>query len=323
MTAKTPQETLVVVFGGSGFVGRHVVRALAKRGYRVRAAMRRPDLAGHLQPMGSVGQIHAVQANLRYPESVMRAMEGADIVVNLVGILYQTGRQSFDAVHAFGAGVVASNARSMGVAQLIHMSALGSDLNSGSEYAASKAEAEARVIEEFTDAVIFRPSVIFGPEDNFFNQFAALARLSPVLPLIGGGKTLFDPVFVGDVAAAIARAVDGDVAAGSYELGGPERMSLADIFSYVCKTTERNRLLVPVPFVFAKLKAAFLQLLPTPLLTIDQVKLLETDSIVSDAAKAGGRTLSDLGIDARPVGGIVPEYLHRFRRTGEFEVTRA
>lgn len=321
--AKSPNETLVTVFGASGFVGRHVVRALAKRGYRVRAACRRPDLAGHLQPMGTVGQIHGVQANLRHPVSVANAIEGADIVINLVGVLHETGAQSFSAVHTIGAGVIASQAKAAGVSRLIHLSSLSADENSASEYARSKADAEAAVKKEFPEAVILRPSVIFGPEDQFFNKFAALARLSPVLPLIGGGKTLFEPVYVGDVAEAVALAADGDVSGGIYELGGPEVMSLADVFSFVCDTTERNRLMVPLPFMIAKIKAAFLQILPNPVLTIDQVDLLRSDSVVSENAKSTGRTLSGLGIDPRSVESLVPEYLHRFRRTGEFEITEA
>ncbi|VAW15435.1 NAD-dependent epimerase/dehydratase [hydrothermal vent metagenome] len=323
MTAKAANETLVTVFGGSGFVGRHVVRALAKRGYRLRVATRRPDLAGHLQPMGAVGQIQAVQANLRYPQSVAAAVAGADAVINLVGILYETGRQSFNAVHAQGAAEVAGQAKAAGAGRLVHMSALATDPDAASDYARSKAAAEAAVLETFPSAVIFRPSVIFGPEDKFFNTFAALARLSPVLPLIGGGKTLFEPVFVGDVAEAVALAVDGRVRGGIYELGGPEQMSLADVFAYVCEVTERKRLLVPLPFAIAKVQAAFLQMLPNPLLTIDQVRLLANDVVVGDAAKAEARTLSGLGIKARPVHSIVPEYLQRFRRTGEFKFTEA
>jgi len=318
-TGKTPQETLVTVFGGSGFVGRHVVRALAKRGYRVRVAVRRPDLAGHLQPMGAVGQIHAVQANVRYPDSVKRAISGADIVINLVGILYEGGKQSFSAVHAFGAGVIASNAKAAGVERLVHLSALGADDKSGSDYAHSKAAAESAIAKEFPGAIIFRPSVIFGPEDQFFNKFAALARLSPILPLIGGGKTMFEPVFVGDVAEAVARAVDGRVKSATYELGGTEKMSLRDVFEFICEATLRKRMLVPVPLFIARIKAAFLQLLPKPLLTVDQVKLLESDSVVSEAAIAEGRTLAGLGIEARSARSIVPAYLTRFRRTGEFE----
>jgi len=323
MVTRAPEETLVTIFGGSGFVGRHIVRSLAKCGYRIRSATRRPDLAGHLQPMGGVGQIHCVQANLRYPASVERAIAGADIVINLVGILAESGKQKFTSVHAVGAGIIAQKARDAGVSRLIHVSALGASPDAASAYGRSKAAAEAAVLDAMPDAVIFRPSVIFGPEDRFFNMFAGLARMSPVLPLIGGGKTLFEPVFVGDVAEAALRAVQGQVAGGVYELGGPEKMSLGDVFAYVCEVTERKRLLVPLPFAIARFQAAFLQLLPSPLLTIDQVLSLQSDSVVSEAATKNGCTLSGLGIKAQPVQSIVPEYLQRFRRTGEFTTTEA
>ncbi len=323
MVTMAPEETLVTIFGGSGFVGRHIVRSLAKCGYRIRSATRRPDLAGHLQPMGGVGQIHCVQANLRYPASVERAIAGADIVINLVGILSESGKQKFTSVHAVGAGTIAQKARDAGVSRLVHVSALGASPDAASEYGRSKAAAEAAVLDAMPEAVIFRPSVIFGPEDRFFNMFAGLARMSPVLPLIGGGKTLFEPVFVGDVAEAALRAVQGQAAGGVYELGGPEKMSLGDVFAYVCEVTERKRLLVPLPFAIARFQAAFLQLLPSPLLTVDQVLSLQSDSVVSEAVIASGRTLSGLGIKAQPVQSIVPEYLQRFRRTGEFTTTEA
>ena len=216
-------DRLVTVFGGSGFIGRHTVRALAKRGYRVRVAVRRPDLAFHLQPLGNVGQIHAVQANLRYPTSIAAAVEGADAVVNLVGLLHESGRNSFEAVQAFGAGAVARAARAASATQFIQVSAIGADAASSADYARTKAKGEAAVREAFAEAVTLRPSIVFGPEDDFFNRFAAMARLSPFLPLVGGGETRFQPVFVGDVAEAIARGVDGALKPGAtYELGGPE-----------------------------------------------------------------------------------------------------
>ncbi|HMM63612.1 MAG TPA: complex I NDUFA9 subunit family protein, partial [Mesorhizobium sp.] len=222
MTEILQTPKLVVVFGGSGFVGRHVVRALAKRGYRVRAACRRPDLAGHLQPLGNVGQIQPVQANLRVRWSVDNAVQGADHVVNLVGILHESGRQRFTAVHEFGARAVAEAARAVG-AGLTHVSALGADPNSASAYARTKGRGERAVAETVKDAVIFRPSINFGPEDGFFNRFANMARYSPVLPLIGGGATKFQPVYVADVAEAIASSVDNAIERGRiYELGGPE-----------------------------------------------------------------------------------------------------
>ena len=313
-----PAETLVTVFGGSGFLGRHLVRALVRAGYRVRPAVRRPDLAGHLQPLGRVGQIHAVQANLRYPASVEAAVRGADVVINLVGILFERGKQGFEAVQAEGAQTVAQAAAAVG-ARLIHVSALGADPDSPALYGRSKAQGEAAVLAAVPDATIFRPSILFGPEDDFFNRFAGLARISPALPLIGGGETKFQPVFVGDVAQAIARAAGGQARGGTiYELGGPEVKSFRELMEYVLMVTERRRLLVPLPFGLAKLKAYFLQLLPKPLLTPDQVELLRVDNVVSPAALAEGRTLEALGITPSALEAIVPSYLWRFRKAGQF-----
>ncbi len=318
MTTRSNAETLVTIYGGSGFLGRHVVRALAKRNYLIRVAVRRPDLAGHLQPLGRVGQIHAVQANLRYGPSVEAAARDAHVLVNLVGLLFERGRQRFDAVHAYGAEQVALAASAHG-ARIIHVSAIGADVNSRAAYARSKAEAERLVLAGLPQAVIMRPSIMFGPEDDFFNRFAALARISPALPLIGGGATRFQPVFVGDVAAAIADAVDGNAKDGTiYELGGPEVKTFKEILQYVLATIERKRLLVPVPFFAAKIKAALLQYWPKPPLTPDQVELLRVDNVVSEAAKAEGRTLQGLGIEPEPLEAIVPAYLWRFRKTGQF-----
>jgi uncharacterized protein YbjT (DUF2867 family) len=313
-----PAETLVTVFGGSGFLGRHLVRALAREGYRVRPAVRRPDLAGHLQPLGRVGQIHAVQANVRYPASVEAAVRGADVVINLVAILFERGKQRFEAVQAEGAHAVAQAAAAEG-ARLIHVSALGAAPDSPSLYGRTKAAGEAAVLGTVPDATIFRPSIMFGPEDDFFNRFAAMARMSPALPLIGGGETKFQPVFVGDVAQAITRAVGGRAKGGTiYELGGPEVKSFRALMEYILAITERRRLLLPLPFGLAKLQATFLQLLPTPLLTPDQVESLRVDNIVSQAALAEGRTLEALGINPSALEAIVPSYLWRFRKTGQF-----
>src|SRR5689334_1684724 len=266
-----PAETLVTVFGGSGFLGRHVVRALAREGYRVRPAVRRPDLAGHLQPLGRVGQIHAVQANLRYPESVEAAVRGADVVVNLVGILFERGKQTFDAVQAEGAATVARAAAAAG-ARMVHVSALGADPDSPALYGRSKAAGETAVLAAVPDATILRPSILFGPEDDFFNRFAALARMAPALPLIGGGLTKFQPVFVGDVAQAVLRAVGGRAKGGAvYELGGPEVKTFRALMEYVLTVTERKRMLMPLPFGLARLQAMVLQFMPKPLLTPDQV----------------------------------------------------
>ena len=320
MTVQTNIDKLITVFGGSGFLGRHLVRALAKRHYRIRVAVRRPDLAGHLQPLGRVGQIHAVQANVRYPRSVEAAARDADVVVNLTGILFERGRQRFDTVQGFGAEQVALAAAAHG-ARMIHVSAIGADENSPSDYARSKALGENAVRAAMPDASVFRPSIIFGPEDDFFNRFAFMARFLPALPLIGGGETRFQPVFVGDVAEAIARAVDGNVKPGTtYEIGGPEVRTFKQLMEYVLAVTERKRLLVPLPFALATFQARFLQYLPKPPLTPDQVELLKSDNVVSEAAAREGRTLKGLGIDATAMETVVPTYLWRFRKAGQFKV---
>lgn len=323
----TPAATrLVTVFGGSGFLGRHVVRALAKRGYRIRVAVRRPDLALFLQPLGKVGQIVAVQANLRYPQSIAQAVAGADIVVNLVGILQESGRQSFSGLQAEGAGAIARAAAAVG-AHLVHVSALGADAQSASQYARSKALGEAQVFAARPDAVVFRPSIVFGPGDSFFNRFAGLARALPVLPL-AGAETRFQPVFVGDVAEAVARAVDGKVPGGTvYELGGPEIRTLEALVRYMLETTMRRRPVVALPLPAANLQARMLEivdtlslgLLPDALkLTRDQVTLLQTDNVVSEAAEAEGRTITALGIVPTALEAVVPGYLWRFRKAGQF-----
>ena len=313
------QDTLVTVFGGSGFLGRNVVRALCRRDYRVRVAVRRPELAGYLQPSGRVGQVHTIQANLRYPASVEAAVRDSDVVINLVGILTEGGGQTFDAVQAKGAETVAKAAAAVG-ARLIHVSAIGADAESPSRYAKAKAAGEAAVTAAVPSATIFRPSVLFGPEDQFTNRFASLARLSPVLPLIGG-ETKMQPVYVGDVATAIADAVDGKAKAGAtYELGGPEVLTMREIIEAIVEIADRKPTLVPLPFGLARLQAAFLQYAPGALkLTPDQVTLLERDNVVSDAAKAAGLTLEGLGISADSLEAIAPQYLWRFRPQGQFQ----
>jgi len=314
------QDTLVTVFGGSGFVGRNVVRALAKRDYRIRVAVRRPELSGYLQPLGRVGQIHAVQANLRYPASVEAAMRDADVAINLVGILAKSGAQTFDAVQTRGAETVAKAAAAAG-ARMVHASAIGADEKSTSHYARAKAAGETAVLAVLPSAVIMRPSVVFGPEDQFTNRFAALARLMPALPLIGGGTTKMQPVYVGDVATAIADAVDGKAKPGAtYELGGPEVLTFREIIELILEITDRKRMLVPLPFGLAKLQSIVLQFAPGAMkLTPDQVELLRTDNVVSDAAKAAGLTLEGLGVTPDSVEGVAPQYLWRFRPAGQFQ----
>jgi NADH dehydrogenase len=318
MALRNKLETLVTVFGGSGFLGRHVVRALANRGYRIRVAVRRPELCGHLRPMGRVGQIHAVQANLRYPDSIAAALRDADAAVNLVGILFQSGRQRFDALMGAGAEAVARAAAAAN-APLVHVSAIGADADAPSLYARAKADGERRVLAAQSGAIIMRPSVVFGPEDSFFNRFAGLARIAPALPLPGGGKTRMQPVFAGDVGEAIAKAVDGDLKPGAiYELGGPDVLSFKALMQFVLTTIQRRRLLVPVPFALLKLQGSFLQFLPSPPITPDQVELLKRDNVVSDAARSDGRTLEGIGLIPESIENIVPSYLWRFRKTGQF-----
>ena len=316
MTITKPK--LVTVFGGSGFVGRYVVRALAKRGYRVRVAVRRPDLAFHLQPLGGVGQIQAVQANLRYRWSVDRAIAGSDHVINLVGILYEGGSQRFSTVHDFGARAVAEAARAAGV-PLTHMSALGAAPSSHSVYANTKGRAEEAVHKILPDAIIVRPSVVFGPEDGFFNKFAGMARISPFLPLIGGGHTKFQPVYVGDVAEVFARSVDGTLQPGkTYELGGGEVLTFRQCMEEMLRVIGRKRLFLSIPFWVASIQGSILGMLPKPMITSDQVTLLRQDNIVSEAAKAEGRTLEGLGIRPQTIETILPSYLWRFRVHGQY-----
>jgi NADH dehydrogenase len=312
-------DTLVTVFGGSGFLGRYVVRALAKRDYRIRVGVRRPELAGHLQPLGRVGQIHTVQANLRYPASVEAAMRESHVAINLVGILSQGGAQTFDAVQGKGAETVAKAAAAAG-ARMVHVSAIGADDTSTSAYARAKAAGEKAVFAAVPSATVLRPSVMFGPEDQFSNRFAALARMSPVLPLIGGGGTKLQPAYVGDVATAVANAVDGAAKAGAvYDLGGPEVLSMREIMQIILRVTERERMLVSLPFGLARFKAMFLQFAPGALkLTPDQVELLKTDNVVSDAARTAGLTLEGLGITPDSMEAVLPLYLWRFRKTGQF-----
>jgi len=313
-------DTLVTIFGGSGFLGRNVVRALCKRDYRIRVAVRRPELVGHLQPAGKVGQVHAVQANLRHPASVEAAMRDSHVAINLVGILTESGAQTFDAVQTKGAETIARAASAVG-ARMVHVSAIGADENSPSHYARAKAAGEKAVLAAAPSATILRPSLMFGPEDQFTNRFAALARISPFLPLIGGGVTRMQPAYVADVATAVADAVDGKTKPGGlYELGGPEVLTMREIMEVILRITERKRMLISLPFGLARLQAMFLQFAPGPLkLTPDQVALLQSDNVVSDAAKAAGLTLEGLGITPESMQAIAPQYLWRFRAAGQFQ----
>lgn len=311
---------LVTIFGGDGFVGTQLVQVLARRGYRIRVAVRRPDLAGHVRPLGNVGQVMPIQANIRNAESVRRAIHGASIVINLVGIGYQSGKQRFRAVHVQGARHVAEAAAAEGAAALLHMSTLGADTQSPSVNARTRALGEEAVLAAFPAAVVIRPSIIFGSGDGFFNFMGTLARWFPVLPLIGG-KTRFQPIYVGDVADAFAAAAEGVVKTGRiYELGGPEIATYRELMQRVLRETGRSNPLIPTPAAIGKLLAAPFALLPfPPLITADQVDQLQIDNVVSDAAIKEKRTLAAFGIEPTPMDAILPTYLWRFRRNGQFE----
>jgi uncharacterized protein YbjT (DUF2867 family) len=321
MAIELNNRSLVTLYGGSGFLGRHVVCALARTGARMRVAVRRPELAGHLQPLGDVGQINAVQANVRFPDSLRAAADGADAVINLVGILVPRGKQTFGAINDEGARHVAEAARDAGAKSFIHISAIGADRNSPSAYGRTKAQGEKAVLETYPNAIILRPSIVFGPEDDFFNRFAALARISPALPLIGGGRTKLQPVYVGDVAKSVVAALTGKAKHGApYELGGPEVLTLKEVMQRVLAYTVRKRMLITEPFWLAKLQGAMLQLLPNPPLTLDQVRMLEVDNVVSAAASSDGRTLQGFNIEPVGIEAVVPDYLVQYRPRGQFSV---
>ncbi len=325
---RTPEQQIVTVFGGSGFLGRYVVSLLAKRGYRVLVPTRQPNLSNFL-PLGKVGQVHPIHANLRHPDSVANAVARADHVINLVGILQENSRQSFDTLQAKAPALIAEAAKK--AVTITHVSAIGADANSESAYARSKAEGEAALLQVRPDAVILRPSLLFGPGDNSFNRFATLARMLPVLPL-PGADTRFQPVYAGDVAEAIVRAVDGAVPGGRvYELGGPEIRTLRQIMEFVFEVTERRRAIVPVPNTVARAQGSVmgfldkltLGLLPNEIVTTrDQAILLEIDNVVSESAISEGRTLQGLGITPTTIEAMVPSYLLRFRKTGQFDLRR-
>ncbi|MEM9222133.1 MAG: complex I NDUFA9 subunit family protein [Pseudomonadota bacterium] len=314
---ETNVENLVTVFGGSGFVGRYLVRNLAKRGWRVRVAVRRPDLVGHLQPMGGVGQIQPVFANVRDPESVKAAAANANAVVNLVGILAQSGHQSFNAIQAEGAKTVAQGAKAAGVSRFVQMSAIGADTESPSEYARTTAAGENAAIEAFEGAVVVRPSIVFGKEDQFFNRFAKMAKLSPVVPVIGP-QTRFQPVYVDDVAEFMAASVEGKVDGGTYELGGPEVETFHALMERMLRHTRQKRAIVSVPIPVAKLQAKAFSLLPNPPITEDQIKLLQRDNVVSKEAIDEGRTFAAAAITPESMDTVLPTYLWVFRKHGQF-----
>jgi NADH dehydrogenase len=315
-------QNLVTVFGGSGFVGTQVVRRLAKMGWRVRVAVRNPSLAHTMRLMGDVGQVDVVQANLRDAPSVARAVQGATAVVNLVGLLFETGRQKFQSVHVMGSKTVAEAAKAADVTRFVQMSALGADLSSASKYARTKAEGEQAVLAVYPDAVIVRPSIVFGTNDGFFNQLAKLASLSPVLPVFGGGEARFQPIAIGDLAEAIARLVTAKDAHGVYELGGPASFSLRQLYELVLQETQLRRILVPAPLAAASLMgAAFdfatwlgLSGILKPVITRDQVHLIKVENVPSGQYPG----LADLGITPSTLESILPTYLYSYRKGGQY-----
>jgi len=309
-------KDLVTIFGGSGFVGKNIVEQLAAKGYRVRVAVRNPNSALFVKPLGDVGQVQVVQANLRDEKSVFAAIQGSDVVINLVGILFESGKQSFSSVHASGAALIAKFSADLDVKKLIHMSAIGADAESEALYAKTKAKGEEAVRHYYPDAVIFRPSIIFGPDDGFFNRFGNMAKLSPIMPVISGDSK-FQPVYVCDVAEAFVKAVEDDVCDGqTYTLGGPRTYSFRELLAYICEETDNDRTLVDIPMPIAKIQAVFMGLLPTPPLTLDQLTMLEKDNVVGE----GEQGFDALGINPTPVEAVVPSYMWQYRPKGQFVV---
>ena len=315
MTARiSGQSPLVTIIGGSGFVGRHIAQRMARRGWRVRVACRRPNEAMFVRPYGTVGQVEPVQCNIRDEASTRAVIHGADAVINCVGLLSEWGRNTLKACQAEGAGRVARLAAEEGVARLVHLSAIGADAASNSEYARTKAAGEAAVTAAFPNAVILRPSVVFGQDDGFFNRFAGMARLMPLVLPVVGAATKFQPVWVEDVAEAAAKGAAGEAGPGTYELGGPTVYTLRAAIELMLKVTRRRRLIVNLPFFLARIDAWFLQMLPNPLLTVDQVRLLEHDNVVSE----GAATLADLGIQPTAAEGVIESYLYAYRPQGQY-----
>lgn len=308
---------IITLFGGSGFLGRYLVRHLARQGHVLRIAVRHPERANFLKPLGDVGQITPVPASLLHEESVRRAVEGVDAVVNFVGILYERGQRSFQAVHVEGARRVAAAASDAGAQTLVHVSAIGADAGAPARYAKSKAAGETAVMSAFPKATIIRPSIVIGPEDDFFNRFAAMTRISPALPLIGGGTTRFQPVYVGDIAEAIAKTLLEPGHAGKlYELGGPQVFTFKQLMELLLSEIARKRLLINLPSSLASFNARFLELLPVPPLTRDQVLLLKQDNVVS----ADARGFKELGIEPQAIEAVMPTYLDKYRRGGRFSL---
>jgi len=308
-------QKIVAIFGAGGFLGKHLMRQLTKLGYRIKVATRNPYLKGYLKPLGNPGQIELFKTNIFDLEDVKRVLKNCDLAINLVGILYETKKQKFNLIHSQFPYLLSKLCGELGIKNLIHVSALGVKEKHVSQYIQSKLLGEKNVQDTFNPSVILRPSIVFGPEDKFFNVFASLAQFSPILPLIGGGKTRFEPIYVGDVAKAIVKALELNNAKPKiYELGGPENYSFKELIEILLVEIKKKRFLVHVPFRFAKFQSYFLQMMPNPLLTPDQVELLKHNNVVSGDYP----TLKELGITGTPIQSILPKYIYRFRKGGQF-----
>ena len=308
-------QKIIAIFGAGGFIGKHLIRNLTKLDYRIKIATRSPYLKGYLKPLGNPGQIELFKTNIFNEEDVKNVIKNCDLVINLVGILYETGKQKFDHIHSRFPYLLSNLCNEQGIKNFVHISALGVKEKHNSLYMQSKLEGEKNIQNIFKPSVILRPSVVFGPEDKFFNTFASIAQFSPALPLIGGGKTKFAPIYVGDIAKAIVKAIElNNSEPKIYELGGPENYSFKELMEILLKEIKKKRFLIPIPFGFAKFQSYFLQMLPNPLLTPDQVELLKHNNIVS----GDHPTLKDLGISGTPIQSILSKYIYRFREGGQF-----
>ena len=308
-------QKIIAIFGAGGFIGKHLIRNLTKLDYRIKIATRSPYLKGYLKPLGNPGQIELFKTNIFNEEDVKNVLKNCDLVINLVGILYETGKQKFNHIHSRFPQLLSNLCNEQGIKNLVHISALGVKEKHNSLYMQSKLEGEKNIQDTFKPSVILRPSVVFGPEDKFFNTFASLAQFSPALPLVGGGKTKFAPIYVGDVAKAIVKALElNNSEPKIYELGGPENYSFKELMEILLREIKKKRFLIPIPFGFAKFQSYFLQMLPNPLLTPDQVELLKHNNVVSGEHP----NLKDLGITGTPIQSILSKYIYRFRTGGQF-----
>tara|TARA_B100000749_G_scaffold248319_1_gene212221 strand:+ start:278 stop:1219 length:942 start_codon:yes stop_codon:yes gene_type:complete len=308
-------QKIIAIFGGGGFLGKHLMRQLTKLDYRVKVATRNPYLKGYLKPLGNPGQIELFKTNIFYPDEVKQILKNCDFVINLVGILYETRKQKFNQIHAQFPHLLSNLCNELGIKNLIHISALGVKEKHTSKYMQSKLQGEKNIQETFKPAVILRPSVCFGSGDKFFTTFASIAQFSPILPLIGGGKTKFAPIYVGDVAKAIVKALElNNSESKIYELGGPENYSFKELMEILLKEIKKKRFLIPIPFSAAKFQSYFFQLMKNPPLTSDQVEMLKYNNIVTGKYP----TLKDLGISGKTIQSILPKYIYRFRRGGQF-----